>query len=215
MVCLIVTWSINSLVALAAPQEPLADTGRSPVELLVSVRSGKDMAAERGAAVGSAHYHRDESQEQENAPRQVRRYQTPSRATTRQVRVLEGHVAYIGHNESAPYPAAFSDDGPGRRYPYYEIEYRDLQQGFAVRPHFSGDQLLLDISSRSDSWSTRGGSIMDSTVIQTTISAELGLWIRLGGVDKPLEKKPGTYSLPKSVTNEGKDEIWVRVERLD
>lgn len=195
-------------VALSAPQQVLPGSDNQTVEFLVSVRSGKDMAAEQGATNSFI-------QHQDDASRQVRVYKTPSRAKTQQVRVLEGHSATISHNESTPYPATFSNDTSGRGYPYLGLEYRDLEHGFTVRPYFNGDQLLLDIGARRDHWSDQDGSTIDSTVIETTIQAELGQWIRLGGEDEPREKTPGTYRSSYSTTNDEEAEIWVRVERLD
>ncbi|MCB1709707.1 MAG: hypothetical protein KDI10_13375 [Halioglobus sp.] len=217
---LITSCAIHAALALSAPREillppqPALPAGdRPPVELLVSVRSGKDMDAEQGAA-GS--YRRYDDRGQDDAGHQVRVYRTPSRAETRQVRVLEGHTAYINHSESVPYPAAFGAAAPARGgYPYVALEYRDLQRGFAVRPRFDGDALLLDISARSDRWSEQAGGVIDSTAIETTIPVEIGQWTRLGGADAPREERPGTYGLPQSRIDEGEDEIWVMVERLD
>ena len=208
---LIATTTISPLAALAAPREPLHEQNSPAIELLVSVRSGKDMAADRGAAAGPVDNPQGSTQ-----PSRI--YKTPSRAKTQQVRVLEGHDAYISHSESVPYPSVLSDNYPDRVYPILALEYRELKRGFAVRPYFSGSQLLLDISASSDRWSQRGGSVIDGTVIKTTIRAEMGQWIRLGGTDetdKTDKGKPGIYQLHKSTKDNRENEIWVRVERID
>ena len=200
--------AVSSLAALAAPQEAAHEQNSAAVELLVSVRSGKDMAAERGAAPGPV----DSPQ---SSARPTRTYKTPSKAKTRQVRVLEGHDAYISHSESVPYPAVFSDNYSDRVHPVLALEYRELKRGFAVRPYFSDGQLFLDISASSDRWSKQGGSVIEATVIKTTIRTELGQWVRLGGFDETVKDKPGSYQLHKSTKNNNEDEIWVRVDRID
>ena len=161
---------------LLPPQPALPAGDRPPVELLVSVRSGKDMDAEQGAA-GSTAATMTAGRTMPGtrfactAPQPCR---NPAGAGAR------GHTAYINHSESVP-TGRFRCRGarPGG-YPMSPSNTGTCS-GVAVRPRFDGDALLLDISARSDRWSEQAGGVIDSTAIETTIPVEIGQWTRLGG----------------------------------
>lgn len=228
--CLLVMCAVCPSIPLAAADESAQRLGPPAVEWLISVRSGEEMASESRATSSGVVRRGTDGQVEQQPPEQARVYNTQSRVKTRQVRVLDGNTALISQSKSELYATALGGIGPygghrygGHRYDghrYLELEYRDLQQGFTVRPQLVEDQLLLEISAVNERRSDERGGVLESTEIETTIRATPGQWIRLGGSDELggsntfQSTGDSTYRSTSSPVDE-EDEIWVRVERLD
>jgi hypothetical protein len=103
------------------------------------------------------------------------------------VQVLEGGRAMIAIGQSRPL-------GGGAH------EVRDLATGFTLVPRVSGQRVFLEIEPQRELPGTFPGSV-DSQRVATTVSAGLGQWVELGGVDSS-----GAVSEHRS--------IWVKVEEI-
>ncbi len=172
----------------------------APDNLLVSVTFGKDLRAGRRAL----------------EPSRSRLYQTRDRRDIQQLRVLEGHTAFISYSRSVPYPVIFAGDGIYGENRPYGLEYKDLESGFTVSPRLDKGRLLLDISAQDERMSSRGGSIIEGSSLKTTVSGELGQWIQLSGqFEQVAEEGPGIVRSSGNAPRRDDNEIWVRVDRLD
>lgn len=188
---------------------------RAPANLMISVRTGTDMQREKAAIGVTGDIRLDDPQQSEIKGTASHRYQTRNRGNMQQLRVLEGRTAYIDYGQSVPYPTISAGVGPYGHYQHYGMQYRDLHQGFVVRPRLSGEQVLLDINPRDDRLARQGAGMIDSSGLQTTISGQLGQWIRLGGTsEQSAGHTRGILSTGKTQSDLDR-EIWVRVERLD
>jgi hypothetical protein len=176
---------------------PEAQGELAPASLLVSVRYGGESTT---AMTGSKGRH----------------YQTADRNPPRQLRMLEGHTAYLSYGEAIPYPTISVGPDVVLDDTRYGIEYRELQSSFTVTPRLQGDQVLLEIEVANERRSRQDGGIIDNSALSTVVSGAIGEWIRLAG-SAPQEPAGASGKVistaPKA--REAESEVWVRVERLD
>ncbi len=188
---------------------------RPPANLMISVRTGTDMQQAKKAIGVTGDIRLDEPEQSEIRGAATSRYQTRDRGNLQQLRVMEGRTAFINYGQSVPYPTISAGAGPYGQYRHYGMQYRDLHRGFVVRPRLSGERVFLDINPRDERLSRQGAGIIDSSGLQTTVSGQLGQWIRLGGTsEQSTGKDSGILSTGKKQSDLD-NEIWVRVERLD
>jgi len=182
--------------------------------LLITVRTGVDMSHEKARAGVTGQIVINDPEQSEVDVRLDKRYKTEKRGSTQQLRVIEGQPAFINVGQAIPYPSGQVTHTPHGSYGNYGIQYREAPQGFYVLPRLRGDQVFIEINPRRDQLSPQGGGRIDTTSLHTTISGQLGEWIRLGGVD---ETQQGTQS---GITSTGKKksdedrEVWMRVDLI-
>lgn len=176
---------------------PEAQSELAPANLLVSVRYGGESTT---AASGSKGRH----------------YQTVERSPPRQLRMLEGHTAYLSYGEAIPYPAISAGPDVFRDDTRYGIEYRELQSSFTVTPRLQGDLVLLEIEVVNERRSRQDGGIIDSSALRTVISGAIGEWVRLAGsAPQAPAGASGNVITTAPKAREAEREVWVRVDRLD
>ena len=98
--------------------------------------------------------------------------------TTQQIRVLEGHSAYIQVGKAIPVPTY--------QHTYYGetvvsgVRYQPVLTGFYVKANTVGDDVIVDISPNKERVSRLGDHIQIQQA-HTIIRTHLGIWITLGG----------------------------------
>ena len=112
---------------------------------------------------------------------------TADERVDQRVQVLEGGRAFVAVGQSRPLGGG--DQG-----------IQDLATGFAVVPRISGRRVLLQIEPQRERPGALPGSV-DSQRVATTVSAGLGQWVELGGV-----QSSGIVS--------GRRRIWLEVEEI-
>lgn len=93
---------------------------------------------------------------------------------SQRVRTLEGQQAYIQAGSAHPV-----QNYPGQGY-QPTTDYIDTTTGFAVTPRLSGDQVFIQIAPWSDKMRRTG--VIDTQSARTTVRAELGQWVEIGGI---------------------------------
>jgi type II secretory pathway component GspD/PulD (secretin) len=182
--------------------------------LLITVRTGVDMSREKAQAGVTGQIVIDDPEQSEVDVRLDKRYKTQTRGSIQQLRVIEGQPAFINIGQAIPYPSGQVRHTPHGSYRNYGIEYREVPKGFYVLPRLRGDKVFIEINPRSDQLSPEGGGRIDTTSLHTTISGQLGEWIRLGGVDETQQgKQSGIISTGKKKSDEDR-EVWVRVDLI-
>ncbi|MCB1675095.1 MAG: hypothetical protein KDI01_02320 [Halioglobus sp.] len=187
------------LLALPSGQGPAAAEAAA-VNLLVSVASGAERAAASDVAGAAG-----------------RTYQSAPRHLPQQLQVLSGHAAYVGYTRAEPYPviaAGVELYGPRA---LVALQERSVRSGFRVTPTLQGGRVLLEIGAVREQPSHRDGATIAGTAVQSTVSGELGQWLRLTGSARGASAAGGggrTYATgPRR--SEREREIWVRVQRVE
>lgn len=99
-----------------------------------------------------------------------------------QLQVMEGNWATIRRGQSIPHVVQHHQHSPSGSWVERRTEYRDVDNGFEVRPRINGQHVTLEVRP-FNATPTTGGRIEQEAII-TTVSGPLGEWITLGGVDE-------------------------------
>lgn len=99
------------------------------------------------------------------------------------VTVLDGQRAFIRVGQSVPYTQQWVNFS--QRYPsaYSSIgttQFRDITTGFAVRPRYIGQQVVVEITPRIASLSA--GGYIDFEELSTVVRVVPGTWLDIGGI---------------------------------
>jgi type II secretory pathway component HofQ len=128
---------------------------------------------------------------------------------TASVSVLEGNAAFIATGASVPMVTAVAAGAGRHRWAGVVTEYRDLTDGFLVTPRITPDGVVLNIEQRAEQ--LRNGAI-DRQTLTTQISARLGEWIQLGGVDELSVSSRGGVLTREHRTRSDSVGVWIKVE---
>ena len=104
------------------------------------------------------------------------------------LQVVEGGRAYIAAGQSRPLGSA---------------GIQDLATGFEVTPRLSGDRVVLEIATRREVPGGRPGSVQGQYT-GTTVSARLGEWVEIAGVESGLNTNTTAATQSRRV--------WLKVE---
>ena len=191
---------------------------RKPRQLLVSVRKSTTEQLQREGIDVSGTVQRGRSSVSVNEPPGTRpgvsvRGTSQDRGSSgdgvSSVSVLEGASAFISSGTSVPIITAMIA-GTGRRpWAGTSTEYRDLTSGFLVTPRVSGDGVVLDIEQREEK--VQNGAIRNQN-LTTQISAHMGEWIRLGGIEESASSTQSGVLSRQYSTNSQSQSVWVKVE---
>ena len=207
----------TSAANLAQVRSALQQIDREPKQFLVSVRRNADAEMQReGVGVsGTVQSGRVTGRVNETRGRTgvtVRGTQgdiETSSGALSSVSVLEGSSAFIATGTSVPVVTTVIAGGGRRPWAGTSTEYRDLTSGFLVTPRVSGAGVVLDIEQRDER--LRNGTIQNQN-LTTQISARVGEWIRLGGIDETsTSSQRGVLSRQYSTSSQAQS-IWIKVD---
>lgn len=191
---------------------------RQPRQLLISVRqsTSQEMQREGVSASGTIRTDRGGVSVNESHDRSgvtVRGTQTNDRTRgggISTVSVIEGASAFIATGSSVPIVTMVAGGaGRGRAWGAATTEYRDLSSGFLVTPRITRDGVVLDIEQRAEQ--LRNGTI-DRQGLTTQVSARLGEWVQLGGVEQSSSSTQRGILKREYSTNDDSRAVWVKVE---
>jgi hypothetical protein len=103
---------------------------------------------------------------------------------SQQVQVVEGGKAFINVGTSVPVPLRQVVLTPNGAIVSDSVVYRDIGTGFYAEPRLSGDRVTLEISPTHDTPANLGPGSANVQRISTTVSARLGEWMEIGGVNE-------------------------------
>jgi type II secretory pathway component GspD/PulD (secretin) len=222
-----------SAANIAELRKVLESIDRMPRRLLISVRQNADAgSASRSASVsgtiGSGNVvisnqpggaSNDRNPERNIAGRINDSRSTGSDGVTQTIQVLEGNPAMIQTGESVPVPNRVVTRTVNGVVVTDTVAYRDIGSGFQVIPRLSGDRVMLEIASSRDTpvGSSASGGLPGSANIQrtaTTVSARLGEWVELGGMEGSESRTSGgLFGSANSQRSESR-RIQVKVEEI-
>ena len=110
------------------------------------------------------------------------------------LQVIEGGRAFIFAGQSRPL-----------RVPGGGAEVQDIATGFEVTPRLSGERVTLEIATQKESPGARG-SVQGQRAL-TVLSARLGEWVEIAGVESGLNTNTTAATQSRRV--------WVKVEELN
>lgn len=197
----------------------LEQIDRQPRQLLISVRqsTSQEMAREGVSASGTIRTERGGVSVNESSRDRsgvtVRGAQTNDRSRgggISTVSVIEGASAFIATGSSVPIVTMVAGGaGRGRAWGAAATEYRDLSSGFLVTPRITRDGVVLDIEQRAEQ--LRNGTI-DRQGLTTQVSARLGEWVQLGGIEQSSSSTQRGILSREYSTNDDSRAVWVKVE---
>jgi type II secretory pathway component GspD/PulD (secretin) len=126
---------------------------------------------------------------------------------TQQVRTLDGQPAYIQTGNAYPVQTRQLYSG----YPT-TTEYVDATTGFVVTPRLRGAQVIIEVSPWSNRMQRNG--VIETRGAQTTIKAQLGEWVEIGGsIEVSQFKQEGILSRSRN-SSQDEMQLLIKVETL-
>jgi len=132
--------------------------------------------------------------------------------SSQSVQVVEGGNAFIQVGRALPLRLRQTWIGPGGVASSESVVYRDVGQGFTVRPQLNGERVTLEISPQSDG--IGAGGAIEVQRLSTTVSGRLGEWIELGGNGQQASQSGGNgWSVGSSEARDSRS-VWLRVDEV-
>ncbi|GAO37631.1 NolW domain-containing protein [Sulfuricella sp. T08] len=103
--------------------------------------------------------------------------------TSQFINVLEGAPAFIRVGQSLPYVQRFLAFAGNRIVYGQDTQFLNVTTGFEVLPRLNGDRVELEIAPRLSFVGNRGVQDVNFQELRTTVSAKLGEWVDLGGIN--------------------------------
>lgn len=141
-------------------------------------------------------------------------HRTKGIQNTQTIRTTDGATAHIQAGQSVPvtnyqiFPGGYGYPGVTQ-----STQYIEATTGFAVTPRLVGQQVILDVSPWSDRFN-RNGDIQTQEA-QTSIRANLGEWVDLGGVDESGQSSANGLFAYRRQTSQSNLHILVKVDVIN
>jgi Bacterial type II and III secretion system protein/Bacterial type II/III secretion system short domain len=130
------------------------------------------------------------------------------------VQVLEGNEATIRIGQSVPIRSQSVIQTPQGAQISQSVEYRDADTGFRVRPRVRGDQVTLEISTRSDAPANPNSQTLNIQRVDTVVSGRLGEWMEIGGIEQSrTQTDNGTISRRSGSASDDR-KVFLKVEQM-
>ena len=137
---------------------------------------GKEPSGRGGLVIGG--------RQEDSLRYQITRSTGSSQDNTSQfINVLEGAPAFISVGQSLPYVQRFLAFAGNRVVYGQDTQFLNVTTGFEVLPRLNGDRVELEIAPRLSFVGNRGTLDVHFQELRTTVSAKLGEWVDLGGVN--------------------------------
>jgi hypothetical protein len=137
-----------------------------------------------------------------------------SNHATQILRTLEGQAAHISTGQVRPVQNYSVYSSP---YGYPSVNSNtqmvEASTGFAVTPRLAGQQVILDIEPWSERFQ-RGGQI-ETQGARTSIRANLGEWVEIGGVDNTQQAESSGFGGFNQSINKNTLRILIKVDKAD
>ena len=134
------------------------------------------------------------------------------------IQVLEGGHAFIATGETHPIRQSIVTVTPHGRAYSQGTDFQSARTGFEVVPRVAGDRVILEIAPQRETFGApvgRGGAqTVETQRAASTVSARLGEWFELGGVDETATgSAQGIGSRRAGSATQGR-RIWLRVDEI-
>jgi hypothetical protein len=137
-----------------------------------------------------------------------------NRQNTQTIRTLEGVPAHIKAGNIAPITSYQTyRDGYGYPYQNRSTQLVEATTGFEVTPRLVGQQVMLDVSPWSDNINAQGQ--FQTQEANTSIRANLGEWVDIGGVNESTQSSGNTPFGYNNQSGQNNLHILVKVDRVN
>lgn len=139
---------------------------------------------------------------------------TNNNRNSQTIRTLDGETAHIQAGNSFPvtnyqiYPGGYGYPGVTQ-----STQYVEATTGFAVTPRLVGQQVVLEVSPWSDRFNNQGQ--IQTQEAQTSIKANLGEWVDLGGVDESRQSSGNSSFSSSHQSGQNNLHILVKVDLVN
>lgn len=210
----------GSAAQIAQVEQLLTTLDRPARQLLIQIRSGEDVSAQRDAAEVSGVYRRGDGRiaipgSDGRLPREPQielgsEDRRTQRSSTQQVRAEEGREAQIFVGQSIPYTSMdrFADGSRSRR-----VDFHEATSGFSVIPRVRGDEVQLEIHQRQQL--PGPGGVIQVQTLSSVVSGRLGDWFDIGGaVQQVADSSRAVLGGTQSASTQARS-LWVRVDPVE
>lgn len=193
----------------------IAQLDTAPARLRISVRRASVAEIERDNRHLSGGVRVDEDGTALRGKVTVHRTEAKSHErNTHMVNTLEGEPAFIAEGLAFPTVGSQVHIINGRQVISNTLEYRQLESGFYALARINGDQVTVTASPKREALSPRGGGMVESEALVTTVRGPVGQWLELGGRTASVERSSsGVVHRTESKEHEA-NPIWIKVEVL-
>ncbi len=132
-----------------------------------------------------------------------------STQNTQTIRILDGQTAHIQAGNVYPV-TTYYQDYLGAPVVSQSRQYKDATTGFAVTPRLAGHQVSLDVSPWSDRLTPQGN--LQVLEAETSIRANLGEWVEIGGIDETERISSGGVFNYNNQSSQNSLRIMVKVD---
>jgi type II secretory pathway component GspD/PulD (secretin) len=137
-----------------------------------------------------------------------------NRQNTQTIRTLEGVPAHIKAGNIVPITSYQTyRDGYGYPYQNRSTQLIEATTGFEVTPRLVGQQVMLDVSPWSDNINAQGQ--FQTQEANTSIRANLGEWVDIGGVNESTQSSGNTPFGYNNQSGQNNLHILVKVDRVN
>lgn len=194
----------------------IAQLDAAPARLRISVRRASVAEIERDNRGLSGGVRVDEDGTALRGKVTVHRTEAKSHErNTHMVNTLEGEPAFIAEGLAFPTVGSQVHIVNGRQVISNTLEYRQLESGFYALARINGDQVTVTASPKREALSPRGGGMVESEALVTTVRGPVGQWLELGGRTASVERsRSGVVHRTESKEHEA-NPIWIKVEVLE
>lgn len=181
-------------ISVLRTRERLSDAAR--LEAAITVKAGNDAEV----SLGRPHPGADGVQIHAD-----KHYSAGSGRSINSLTVSSGQTAYIDSGSAVPYPSATVTSGGAV---VGGIEYRQLRDGFAVKPQLLNDHVALEISPIRERQS--GGGSITHEAATTRLTGRIGEWLLIGGNSETVNRSGSGIVRQYSTTGSDDWYLYVR-----
>ncbi|MEH6688243.1 MAG: secretin N-terminal domain-containing protein [Halopseudomonas sabulinigri] len=196
----------------------LSQIDKQPSRLLISVsNSGGSSGVERGYQVdgristGPADIIVGDPKNG-NQARIINRQTHSANDGVRQVTANEGYPVLIQSGQSVPLTTR-TTDAYGRVV--QQTQYQDVTQGFYATVRLNGNMATITLSANNNRLNRNNQGVIDVQRADTVVTARLGEWITVGGLDDASTGNDGDIGRRISTQRQSSSSIRLMVERVN
>jgi len=147
-----------------------------------------------------------------NSARIINRRTYGSNDGVRQIMASEGYPVLIQGGQSVPITTTTTNV-------YGQVieqtQYQDVTQGFYATVQLSGDMATITLSANNNRLNSRRQGVIDVQQADTVVTAPLGQWVTVGGLDDTSSGRDSDIGRRISTQRSDSGSIRLKVDRVD
>ncbi|MEH6566730.1 MAG: secretin N-terminal domain-containing protein [Halopseudomonas sp.] len=147
-----------------------------------------------------------------NQARIINRETRSANDGVRQITANEGYPVLIQSGQSVPLTTR-TTDAYGRIVE--QTQYRDVTQGFYATVRLNGDRATITLSANNNRINRSHQDVIDVQRTDTVVTAQLGEWVTVGGLDDAGRGSDGDIGRRISTQSQSSGSVRLKVERLN